>query len=102
MAAQDAEDPGVLVLSRFTGAAEEMPEALMVNPFDIDEMADMFYQALIMPLEERRERHQALYDRIRRYDVKAWQERFIEALTCPREWAGKQPRPTADNDSQEA
>ncbi|GHD09708.1 trehalose-6-phosphate synthase [Tianweitania populi] len=99
VAAQDPEDPGVLVLSRFAGAAEEMPEALLVNPFDIDEMAEMYFQALNMPLEERKERHRALFERIRRYDVKAWQESFLEALTSPREWAEKHAVRTADNDS---
>jgi trehalose 6-phosphate synthase len=60
IAAQDAEDPGVLVLSRFAGAAEEMGEALIVNPYDPDEIADAMNTALEMPLAERVRRNEAL------------------------------------------
>ena len=80
VAAQDPEDPGVLVLSQFAGAAEEMQQALMVNPFDIDDMAHKLHTALTMPLEERRERHDALLDQVLRNDAKAWLEAFLEAL----------------------
>jgi trehalose 6-phosphate synthase len=60
VAAQDPEDPGVLILSRFAGAAEEMTEALIVNPYDADEIAEAMHIGLSMELEERRERWQAL------------------------------------------
>lgn len=80
VAAQDEENPGVLVLSQFAGAAEEMAEALIVNPHDIDEMARSLYRALTMPLLERRERHAALLERIRHYDVLAWAESFLALL----------------------
>nr|WP_245247885.1 trehalose-6-phosphate synthase [Tianweitania sediminis] len=86
VAAQDPEDPGVLVLSRFAGAAEEMPEALLINPFDVDEMADAFNQALNMPIEERRERHEILLQRTRAFDVHTWQERFVACLSDPGAW----------------
>ncbi|MBU2531744.1 MAG: trehalose-6-phosphate synthase, partial [Alphaproteobacteria bacterium] len=61
VAAQDNDDPGVLVLSKFAGAAEQMQEALIVNPYNVDEMADMLHRAAVMPIEERRERHTALF-----------------------------------------
>lgn len=78
--AQRAEDPGVLVLSRFAGAAEDLQEALIVNPYDIDEIATAIQVAIVMSLEERRERHNALMVRVRGRNVKAWRESFLEAL----------------------
>jgi trehalose 6-phosphate synthase len=57
VSAQNEEDPGVLILSRFAGAAEELSEALLVNPYDAEEMALAIHRALAMPLPERRERH---------------------------------------------
>jgi trehalose 6-phosphate synthase len=80
VAAQDAENPGVLVLSRFAGAAEDMQEALIVNPYDIDDIAHALKQALSMPLAERRERHQKLYARVRRNDAANWRRNFLAAL----------------------
>jgi trehalose 6-phosphate synthase len=59
IAAQDPSDPGVLILSRFAGAAEELTESLIVNPFDADEIADAIHEGLTMPLEERRRRYRA-------------------------------------------
>jgi hypothetical protein len=53
VAAQDPNDPGVLLLSRFAGAAEQMKQALIVNPYDIEEMADAIKVALDMGLQER-------------------------------------------------
>ena len=70
VAAQDETDPGVLVLSRFAGAAEDLEEALIVNPYDADEVAHALQQAIKMPLHERRERHEALLRRVRQHDVK--------------------------------
>ena len=60
VAAQDPDDPGVLVLSRFAGAAHECKEALLVNPYDTEAVAAAINRALAMPLEERRERHEAM------------------------------------------
>ncbi|MES2978589.1 MAG: alpha,alpha-trehalose-phosphate synthase (UDP-forming) [Pseudomonadota bacterium] len=80
IAAQDPADPGVLVLSRFAGAAEQLKEALLVNPYDTDGTADAIQLALHMPLDERRRRHQALLERIRREDVHWWRRRFLAAL----------------------
>lgn len=78
--AQDSEDPGVLVLSRFAGAAEQLEEALLVNPYDTQGMADIVQAALHMPLCERQWRHQKLLERVRRHDVHWWRQSFLEAL----------------------
>jgi trehalose 6-phosphate synthase len=80
VAVQDAEDPGVLVLSRFAGAAEEMQEALIVNPYDIPATAQTIDRALHMPLAERRERHAALLARITQHDALHWRQSFLKAL----------------------
>ena len=64
VAAQDPADPGVLILSRFAGAAEELTDALIVNPFDADEIADAMHEALAMPLAERLRRYAALRERV--------------------------------------
>ncbi len=81
VAAQDPADPGVLVLSRFAGAAEQMPDALLVNPYDIDAVAQATQRALRMPLEERRIRHERLLAGIREHDVHWWQREFLDRLT---------------------
>ncbi|MFY3383752.1 alpha,alpha-trehalose-phosphate synthase (UDP-forming) [Paracidovorax sp. MALMAid1276] len=78
--AQDPDDPGVLVLSRFAGAAEQLKEALLVNPYDTQGMADSIQQALQMPLAERQARHQKLMERIREHDVHWWRQSFLSAL----------------------
>ena len=80
VAMQDETDPGVLVLSRFAGAAEQMREALLVNPYDIPATAQTIQRALQMPLAERRERHAVLLKRIREYDVHAWRKDFLDVL----------------------
>jgi trehalose 6-phosphate synthase len=81
VAAQDADDPGVLILSRFAGAAEDLEEALIVNPYDTDDVATAMQRALKMPLAERVERHSALLRRVRARDVKHWREQFLTALS---------------------
>jgi trehalose 6-phosphate synthase len=80
LAAQDEADPGVLVLSRFAGAAEQLKEALLVNPYDTEGTAAAIQLALQMPLEERRDRHQAMMRTVRQYDVHWWCESFLAAL----------------------
>jgi trehalose 6-phosphate synthase len=82
VAVQDEADPGVLVLSRFAGAAEQMPEALLVNPYDIPATAQAIQRALRMPLVERRERHAALLAQIRTFDVHWWRKAFLDALAA--------------------
>jgi trehalose 6-phosphate synthase len=80
LTAQDPEDPGVLVLSRFAGAAEQLKEALLVNPYDTEGTAAAIGLALQMPLAERRERHAAQMRTIRRYDVHWWCDCYLESL----------------------
>ena len=80
IAAQSEEDPGVLILSKFAGAAEDLQEALIVNPYNIDDMASAMQTALRMPIEERKERHAALLRRIKTHDVSFWRRSFLEVL----------------------
>ncbi|OOG50630.1 alpha,alpha-trehalose-phosphate synthase (UDP-forming) [Polaromonas sp. C04] len=80
IAAQDPADPGVLMLSRFAGAAEQLKDALLVNPYDTDGMADTIQRALQMPLQERQARHQTLLKNIREQDVHWWRMTFLKAL----------------------
>lgn len=80
IAAQDPEDPGVLVLSRFAGAAEEMREALIVNPYSIDELAEALQIALRMPLDERKQRWQSMYDKVMTNTASAWARTFLDRL----------------------
>ncbi|WP_119421624.1 alpha,alpha-trehalose-phosphate synthase (UDP-forming) [Desertibaculum subflavum] len=80
VAAQDPADPGVLILSRFAGAARELDGALIVNPFDIDQLAAAMHRALRMPLDERRARWSGMMDIVRRHDITHWRETFMAAL----------------------
>jgi trehalose 6-phosphate synthase len=93
VAAQDEADPGVLVLSRFAGAAWQMRDALIVNPFSQEDVADAVKRALKMPLNERRRRWRALMDGVERDDVNAWRDSFVAALHEARDQAHKPPRP---------
>ena len=85
IAVQDEEDPGVLVLSRFAGAAEQLGEALLVNPYDIPATAQAIQRALQMPLAERQERHAALLANVREQDVHHWRRSFLDALASVRQ-----------------
>ena len=80
VAAQDPADPGVLVLSRFAGAAEQLTDAVLVNPYDTAGTADSIQHALQMPLDERRARHARLLASIRAVDVHWWARTFLDAL----------------------
>ena len=80
VASQDPEDPGVLVLSRFAGAAQELTDALLVNPADTEEVADALQQALNMPLAERRRRWNAMMSVLRKNDITVWCNAFLQAL----------------------
>ncbi|MBU4434954.1 MAG: trehalose-6-phosphate synthase, partial [Alphaproteobacteria bacterium] len=83
VAAQDPADPGVLVLSRYAGAAEQMTDALIVNPFSREDMSEALTRALAMPLAERRERWERLMDGVSRDDVAAWRDNFVHSLQAP-------------------
>jgi trehalose 6-phosphate synthase len=80
VAAQNPEDPGVLVLSRFAGAAQELNAALLVNPYDTEEVARSLHQALYMPQAERLERWEALMRVLRKADLQSWYDSFFVAL----------------------
>lgn len=81
VAAQDPADPGVLILSKFAGAAEQMGEhALITNPHDVEEMAQQIVTALWMSQGERRERHAALMAGLREQDIHWWRRSFLTAL----------------------
>jgi trehalose 6-phosphate synthase len=88
VAAQDPADPGVLILSRFAGAAAQLTEALLVNPYSKDEISDAIHQAMAMPLEERRRRWEALRACVEEQDVVWWRRNFVDALS------GVQKRPS--------
>jgi len=80
VACQDPADPGVLVLSRFAGAAFELGDALLVNPADTEEVADALEKALHMPLAERRQRWEAMMAVLRKNDITQWRRNFLETL----------------------
>lgn len=77
VAAQDPDDPGVLVLSEFAGAAQELGEALLVNPFDCASVAQAMERALQMPQLERVQRHRAMLKRLRSHDIHWWHQSFL-------------------------
>lgn len=81
VAAQDPEDPGVLVLSRFAGAAHELGGgALLVNPYDVETIADAIGRAVSMPLEQKRERYAAMAEAVRKNDVFDWCNHYLDQL----------------------
>ncbi len=80
VAAQHPADPGVLVLSKFAGAANELDTALLVNPHDIDCMARTIATALSMPLTERRMRWEAMMTKLRAHTIQQWFADFVETL----------------------
>jgi trehalose 6-phosphate synthase len=85
VAAQDPADPGVPILSRFAGAAEQLVDAVIVNPYNVEEMADAIKTALEMGLSERIARYERLMDVIRSYDVSAWSRSFLARLAASSE-----------------
>ena len=80
LAAQNPDDPGVLILSQFAGAAKELDRALIVNPHETDAVAAALKRALEMPLAERRERHQPMLAHLMEYDIKKWAEDYLSTL----------------------
>jgi trehalose 6-phosphate synthase len=80
VAAQDPEDPGVLVLSRFAGAALELEGAVLVNPLDPDDIAEAMDAAMAMPAEERLARWKTMDVAVRNTTASVWCRRFLAAL----------------------
>ncbi len=87
--ASQTDNPGVLLLSQFCGTAEDLREAVIVNPYDIDGTATALNRALNMDLEERRESWQALNKRVHERTAQTWRARFLADL----EKRGMQPSP---------
>lgn len=80
VAAQDPDDPGVLILSRFAGAAQQLGDAVLVNPHSPDDVSHAIRVALDMPLEERKARYQAMIGTVRDDNVQDWTETFCADL----------------------
>ncbi len=80
VAAQDPEDPGVLILSRFAGAAVQLREAVLVNPYSAEEMSDAIVTALKMDRPERIRRWRSMMNSVQREDVIWWRQKFTDAL----------------------
>ena len=80
IAAQDPEDPGVLILSRFAGAAAQLQDAVLVNPHSPDDLSHAIRTALDMPLAERKERYERLIGTVREDNIQEWTETFLRDL----------------------
>jgi trehalose 6-phosphate synthase len=94
VAAQDPDDPGVLILSRFAGAARQMKDALIINPNSPEEISDALERALSMDVSERKRRWEALFDNVTREDVTAWRDDFVAALKARPGAGEKSEEPT--------
>ena len=97
IAAQDEEDPGVLILSRFAGAAAELNAALLVNPHDPEAVGGAIERALTMTFEERRQRHTALFQVISENDIDVGAS--VSSRHWPAQLARRQRRPSVPNRS---
>jgi len=82
VAAQDPGDPGVLILSRFAGVASYFEDALIINPYDPDEIAEAMHEALVMPLDERKQRYGRLFEQLRALTADAYCATFLDALAA--------------------
>ncbi|MGX9118903.1 alpha,alpha-trehalose-phosphate synthase (UDP-forming) [Mesorhizobium sp. BHbsci] len=83
VASQDPRDPGVLVLSRFSGAARKLGAAMLVNPYDTEEMAGTLEKALVLPREDRIDRWKAIMTILREHNVHKWCNDFLSSLNGP-------------------
>lgn len=81
VAAQNPNDPGVLILSRFAGAAQQLKSAIIINPYDEESMVDGLHRALSMSFSERRERWESLMANVTAENINVWRESFLQALT---------------------
>ncbi|MDX3899770.1 MAG: alpha,alpha-trehalose-phosphate synthase (UDP-forming) [Sphingobium sp.] len=95
VAAQDPDDPGVLILSRFAGAAMQLKDALLINPYSPEEMSDAITRALAMPRDERRQRWRAMMDSVEGQDIQWWRSSFTERLAASRDDADAPESETA-------
>ncbi|SDR08500.1 trehalose 6-phosphate synthase [Rhizobiales bacterium GAS191] len=88
VAAQDAKDPGVLILSQFAGAAAELDQALIVNPHETEGVAAALKRALEMPLGERRRRQEAMFTHLSNNDIELWARNYLSTLADTRQRPG--------------
>jgi trehalose 6-phosphate synthase len=93
VAAQDPADPGVLILSRFAGAAGQMKDALIVNPYSREELSEALSRALAMERGERVRRWERLMAGVRSSNVKVWRDEFVRDLGALKEPAPISERP---------
>ena len=82
LAAQDSDNPGVLLLSQFAGAAKELTEALIINPHETDAVAAALKRALEMPREERSERHAPMLAHLMKHDIQHWADDYLATLVA--------------------
>ncbi|XP_037075423.1 alpha,alpha-trehalose-phosphate synthase [UDP-forming]-like [Pollicipes pollicipes] len=94
VACQNEEDPGVLILSPFAGSGAQMMEALLVNPYEIDDVAETTHRALTMEVDERRLRMACLRRREKAHDVTYWLRTFLKEMGTLRMEDGDSVRPT--------
>ncbi|CUH13025.1 Alpha,alpha-trehalose-phosphate synthase [UDP-forming] [Jannaschia seosinensis] len=92
VAAQNPDDPGVLILSHFAGAAEQMQAALMVNPFDHGNFAHAIDRALHMSLAERQDRHASLRENVFKQDIAWWTRTYLNRLSRVPAYQEDRPR----------
>ena len=96
IAAQNPDNPGVLMLSRYAGAAEQMQAAVIVDPHQSNSMIEGLKGALTMPLKERQLRYQTLLQGLHQNDLHAWQQRFLDDLYLAGQYDHKK-RPADDS-----
>ena len=92
IACQRGDDAGVLILSEFAGAAGELFNAILINPYDAQGVAEALRQALALSPEERRARNKPMRERVLKYDARLWARTFIEQLRAAPEEAGASDR----------
>jgi trehalose-6-phosphate synthase len=78
--ASQVDKRGVLILSEFAGAAEELPDALLVNPYDIEGVSEAIHAAIRMPSREKTERMDRMQDQVRERDIYCWVRNFFEEI----------------------
>lgn len=100
IAAQNPDNPGVLMLSRYAGAAEQMQAAVIIDPYQPKSIIEGLKAALIMPLGERKSRYQALLKGLQQENLHAWQQSFLDDLYLDNLYDNKKHQ--TDSDSPEA
>ena len=82
--ASRVDEDGILMLSEFAGAASELDGAVVVNPYDVDSVAETLERSLAMTIDERRARMKSLRRRVAEYDVHTWATDFLSGLAASR------------------